>query len=52
MLKFLLARSLPRERPIAIDLPEMKFADDAVEAMTASSARYAKEGSAQVKERS
>lgn len=33
MLKFLLARSLPRERPIAIDLPEMKFADDAVEAM-------------------
>ena len=33
MLKFLLARSLPRERLITIDLPEMKFADDAVEAM-------------------
>jgi hypothetical protein len=33
MLKFLLARSLPRERLITIDLSEMKFADDAVEAM-------------------
>jgi hypothetical protein len=33
MLKFLLARSLPRERLITIDLPEMKSADDAVEAM-------------------
>ena len=33
MFKFLLARSLPRERLITIDLSEMKFADDAVEAM-------------------
>jgi hypothetical protein len=33
MLKFLLSRSLPRERLITIDLPEMNFADDAVETM-------------------
>ena len=33
MLKFLLSRSLPRERLIAIDLPEMNFADDGVEVM-------------------
>jgi hypothetical protein len=33
MLKFLLGRLLPRERPIKIDLPPMNFADDAVEAL-------------------
>ena len=33
MLKFLLSRILPRERPIAIDLPEMNFAEDGVEVM-------------------
>jgi len=33
MLKFLLSRSLPRERLIAIDLPEMNFAEDGVQAM-------------------
>ena len=33
MLKFLLSRILPRERLIAIDLPEMKFAEDGVEVM-------------------
>jgi hypothetical protein len=31
MLKFFLSRMLPRERPIRIDLPQMEFADDAVE---------------------
>ena len=30
-LRFLLSRLLPRERLITIDLPEMNFADDAVE---------------------
>jgi hypothetical protein len=33
MLKFFLSRLLPRERPIRIDLPQMEFADDAVEAL-------------------
>jgi hypothetical protein len=33
MLKFLLSRILPRERPIRINLPEMEFADDAVESL-------------------
>ena len=33
MLKFLLGRLLPRERPIAIELPEMEFADDGVAAL-------------------
>ena len=33
MLKFLLSRMLPRERLIKLDLPRMKFADDAVEAL-------------------
>ena len=33
MLKFLLSRMLPRERPIKFDLPIMNFADDAVEAL-------------------
>jgi hypothetical protein len=33
MLKFLLGRILPRERLIELDLPEMNFADDAVEAL-------------------
>jgi len=33
MLKFLLGRSLPRERLIKLDLPQMDFADDAVEAL-------------------
>jgi hypothetical protein len=32
MLKFLLGRILPRERLIKLDLPQMNFADDAVEA--------------------
>jgi hypothetical protein len=32
MLKFFLSRILPRERPIRIDLPQIEFADDAVEA--------------------
>jgi hypothetical protein len=31
MLKFFLSRMLPREPPIRIDLPQMEFADDAVE---------------------
>ena len=35
MLQFFLSRMLPRERPIRIDLPKMKFADDAVEAIGA-----------------
>ena len=33
MLKFFLERILPRERLIQLDLPEMNFADDAVEAL-------------------
>jgi len=33
MLKFFLNRILPRERPISIALPQMEFADDAVEAL-------------------
>jgi len=33
MLKFLLGRILPRERPIELELPLMEFADDAVEAL-------------------
>ena len=35
MLKFLLSRLLPRERSIVIELPEMEFADDGVEALGA-----------------
>jgi hypothetical protein len=35
MLKFLLTRILPRERPVNLDLPQMEFADDAVEALGA-----------------
>jgi hypothetical protein len=33
MLKFLLSRILPRDRVIKLDLPQMDFADDAVEAL-------------------
>ena len=33
MLKFLLGRILPRERLIKLELPQMDFADDAVEAL-------------------
>jgi hypothetical protein len=33
MLKFFLDRILPRERPISMALPQMEFADDAVEAL-------------------
>jgi hypothetical protein len=33
MLKFLLSRILPRERPVKVELPDMSFADDAVEAL-------------------
>jgi hypothetical protein len=33
MLKFLLSRLLPRERPVKIDLPHMVIADDAVDAL-------------------
>jgi len=33
MLKYLLGRSLPRERLIKLDLTQMDFADDAVEAL-------------------
>ena len=33
MMKFLLGRILPRERPLKLDLPPMRFADDAVEAL-------------------
>ena len=33
MLKFLLDRLLPRDRLIKFDLPQMQFADDAVEAL-------------------
>jgi hypothetical protein len=43
-LKFFLSRILPRERPIRIDLPQMEFADDAVEALGAI-ARAVSEGS-------
>lgn len=32
MLKFLLARLLPRERPVKLELPPMDYADDAVDA--------------------
>jgi hypothetical protein len=35
MLKFLLGRILPRERPLQLDLPTMEYADDAVEAIGA-----------------
>jgi hypothetical protein len=35
MLKFLLGRLMPRERPIRLELPTMEFADDAVEAHAA-----------------
>lgn len=35
MMKFLLSRILPRERPVRIDLPQMEFADDAVAALGA-----------------
>jgi hypothetical protein len=43
MLKFLLGRVLPRERPIKIELPDLDFADDAVEA-TATIMRAVAEG--------
>ena len=33
ILKFLLGRILPRERPLQLDLPAMEYADDAVEAL-------------------
>jgi hypothetical protein len=33
MLKFFLSRILPRERLITVDLPQIEFADDAVEAL-------------------
>ena len=33
MLKFLLDRSLPRERPVKIDLPQFEFADDAIDGL-------------------
>ena len=35
MLKFLLERSLPRERLLKISLPQMGYADDAVASLTA-----------------
>ena len=44
MLKFFLDRILPRERPISITLPQMEFADDAVEAL-GSIVRAVSEGS-------
>src|SRR6516165_8082495 len=44
MLKFILGRILPRERPIRIDLPQMEFADDAVAAL-GSIVRAVSEGS-------
>jgi hypothetical protein len=34
MIKFLLGRILPRERPVKLDLPRMESADDAVEALS------------------
>ena len=33
MLKFLLSRTMPRDRLVKLDLPEMIFADDGVEAL-------------------
>ena len=33
MLKFLLSRTMPRDRLVKLDLPQMVFADDAVEAL-------------------
>ena len=33
MLKFLLGRFLPRDRLVKLDLPQMVFADDGVEAL-------------------
>jgi hypothetical protein len=33
MLRFLLSRVLPRDRLITIELPQLEFADDAVEAL-------------------
>ena len=33
MLKFLLSRTMPRDRLVKLDLPEMVFADDGVEAL-------------------
>ena len=35
MLKVLLDRSLPRERPVEIDLPQFEFADDAIDGLAA-----------------
>jgi hypothetical protein len=35
MLKFLLGRILPRERPLQLDFPAIEYADDAVEALGA-----------------
>jgi hypothetical protein len=35
MLKFLLDRILPKERPVHVDLPVMERADDAVDALGA-----------------
>ena len=51
MLKFLLGRILPRERPVKLELPPMEFADDAVEALGLSRAPWRREQSARVKER-
>ena len=33
MLKFLLSRTMPRDRLVKLDLPDMVFADDGVEAL-------------------
>jgi hypothetical protein len=44
MLKFFLSRILPQERPVRMDLPQMEFADDAVEAL-GSIVRAVSEGS-------
>ena len=33
MLKFLLSRTMPRDRVVKLDLPDMVFADDGVEAL-------------------
>jgi len=49
MLKFLLGRILPRERPLQLDLAFMRFADDAVEALGAI-IRAASEGKLSVSE--
>ena len=35
MLKFLLDRSLPRERPVKIELPQFESADDAIDGLAA-----------------